>query len=117
MYHFSFAVCDPVHGNWSEWNDPGEDNCTKRNLTRFNTLYDYYHRTLSRSCNNPTPKFGGKFCSNHLYSTRQLHCSSKIGEWSEWIDPGIFTTFLSNYCTAAALFERLCDKFFSFRLF
>ncbi|XP_026204524.1 properdin [Anabas testudineus] len=65
----------PVDGNWGPWAPPGP--CT---VTCGEGL-----RVSLRTCNNPTPKYGGRFCdgSNAQTSVCQSPCPVD-GFWSGW---------------------------------
>ena len=54
----STVVCEPIHGNWSEWEITEDDQCSE-------TEEGVWMKPKHRTCNNPAPKYGGKFCENY----------------------------------------------------
>ena len=62
----------PVNGGWGSWGSWGSCSVTCASGTQ----------TRTRSCNNPTPKYGGAACSGGTSSTKSCtksSCPSKEG--------------------------------------
>lgn len=66
-------VNTPVNGGWSNWSGSGV--CIAGQTTQV------------RTCNNPTPQYGGSDCVGS--DTQMLPCSMPVdGGWSDWV-PGL----------------------------
>ncbi|CAC5418366.1 Adhesion G protein-coupled receptor B2,Coadhesin,Thrombospondin-1,Adhesion G protein-coupled receptor B1,Mucin-like protein,Hemicentin-1,Adhesion G protein-coupled receptor B3,Thrombospondin-2 [Mytilus coruscus] len=66
----------PINGNWSEWSKWKE--CS---VTCGGGL-----KTRNRTCSNPEPQFGGKYCTGN--DTNISNCADNLcpinGNWTEW---------------------------------
>uniref|UniRef100_T1IJ50 Hemicentin-1 n=1 Tax=Strigamia maritima TaxID=126957 RepID=T1IJ50_STRMM len=74
------VVCNskpcPIHGRWSAWSAYSAcilDDCNDHSKGG--------HQTRSRSCNNPSPKFGGKMCTGKMIEKVR---DGNWGSWSSW---------------------------------
>ena len=84
----SFAVPDPVHGNWSEWTPYTVCSKTCGGI-----------KTRSRTCTNPAPAFDGIPCHGH--SIEDVACSDNCSGQC-------------NYHSVLFLFHFVLSSFFSY---
>lgn len=70
----------PIHGGWSTWGNWSI--CSKTCGTGY--------QVQSRTCSNPTPKYGGRTCQGPLQQSRSCEKAKYCpihggwGEWGEW---------------------------------
>ena len=76
-------------GNWSDWNNCDAECDGKGTQTR------------TRSCNNPSPKHGGRYCKGESSESRQCDgepCPKIDGGWSDWSEWSKCTTQSDGSC-------------------
>ncbi|MCM2338971.1 MAG: hypothetical protein NDI62_00740 [Burkholderiales bacterium] len=83
ILNFTTSTCtvvnQPVNGGWSAWSDwsPKSTQCGYSGV-----------QTRTRSCNNPTPAYGGAYCSGPSTETQTYTNSACLvpvnGGWSDW---------------------------------
>ncbi|CAD5123995.1 DgyrCDS12301 [Dimorphilus gyrociliatus] len=88
----------PINGGWSEW---VEGVCSKScgDGTKI----------FTRTCSNPTPKFGGKECTGDSSKTEtcNLQACPINGGWSDWVEEGECTKSCGG---GLQTFSRSCNN-------
>ncbi|KAK6195018.1 hypothetical protein SNE40_000537 [Patella caerulea] len=73
-YSYTTQRCNtqscPVNGGWSLWSTPRYSSCSKSCGGGILT------RTYTRSCSNPTPRYGGRTCSGSTTRSERVSCNT-----------------------------------------
>ncbi|XP_062609284.1 hemicentin-1-like [Saccostrea cucullata] len=72
----SYRCEPPIHGNWGSWS--GWNSCSR--------TCGGGTKSRSRSCNNPSPMYGGNYCSGSSIDTASCNTNSCPidGGWGSW---------------------------------
>ncbi|XP_046554970.1 SCO-spondin-like [Haliotis rubra] len=102
------GVC-PVDGNWSNWGNPSNDDCSV--TCGGGTMTS----TRTRTCSNPAPGVGGALCSGSPRDVQDLACNNQNcpvdGQWGTWT--ATTTDACSVSCgggTHKQHYTRLCNN-------
>ncbi|XP_069103857.1 uncharacterized protein [Argopecten irradians] len=85
--------CPPIDGAWTEWSPWGDCTVCLASFTAANGSH-----TRTRTCNNPSPEFGGLDCPAEDLTEETERCPCPIdGNWSNWAAWGHCTMTCNPY--------------------